>query len=49
MLIGMLGLVVLGVFSNILYYEYMVIKTKTPDKDLMSGYLDLYRKKYGSR
>jgi hypothetical protein len=48
MIIGMLGLIVLALFGNILYYEYMYRKPVEKDQDVMKGYLELYRRKYGS-
>jgi hypothetical protein len=48
-MIGMIGLIVLAVFVNIMYYEYRVIKTPKKDVNIMSGYLDLYRRKYDRR
>jgi hypothetical protein len=45
MLVGMIGLIVLALFSNIGYYEYMYKKPVKNDKDLISDYLVLTRKR----
>lgn len=47
MIIGMLGLIVVALFCNIGYYEYYYLKPIKKDQDLMKGYLELYRSKYG--
>lgn len=49
MIIGMLGLIVVALFINIGYYEYMYKKPSKPDHDVMTGYLRLYRAKYINR
>lgn len=49
MVIGMLGLIVIALFANIGYYEYRFPKDIEKDNDVMAGYLELYRRKYGRR
>ena len=46
-MIGMLGLIVLGLFANILYYENLYKQPIKKDQDIMKGYLQVYRAKYG--
>lgn len=47
MLLGMLGLIVLALFCNIGYYEFMHIKRSSKDVDLTKAYFALDRIKRG--
>lgn len=49
MIIGMLGLIVVALFANIGYYEYMYIKRPKKDLDLTKGYFNLDRIRRGKR
>jgi hypothetical protein len=48
-LIGMLGLIVFALLINVWYYENRVMKDIKPDKNVLSGFLDLERAKRGKR
>lgn len=45
MLIGIVGLILVAVFGNIGYYEFMYKKPIKKDKDLIPGYTLLIRRR----
>jgi hypothetical protein len=45
MLIGMIGLIAIALFGNILYYEFMHFRKPKKDKNLIPAYVDVTRKR----